>query len=59
MSAAADFYIKGNKLQFGVDILNLFNKRNDAKAYYGVIMSRGDEGNSLGRQFFANFRYEF
>jgi hypothetical protein len=57
--AAADFEIKGNKFTLGVDVLNLFNKKNDANAYYGVLTSRGHTGYSLGRQFFANVRYEF
>ncbi|MDR1285395.1 MAG: TonB-dependent receptor plug domain-containing protein [Campylobacteraceae bacterium] len=57
--AAANLKIKGNKFTIGVDVLNLLNKKNDATAYYGVISSRGHEGHSLGRQFFANFRYEF
>ncbi|MDR1614796.1 MAG: TonB-dependent receptor plug domain-containing protein [Campylobacteraceae bacterium] len=57
--AAANLKIKGNKFTVGVDILNLLNKKNDSSAYYGVLVSRGNTGNSLGRQFFANFRYEF
>ncbi|MDR1460158.1 MAG: TonB-dependent receptor plug domain-containing protein [Campylobacteraceae bacterium] len=59
LSMAANVKIKNNKLKIGVDILNLLNNKNDASAYYGVLTSRGVTSSSLGRQFFANFRYEY
>ncbi|MDR2789898.1 MAG: TonB-dependent receptor plug domain-containing protein [Campylobacteraceae bacterium] len=59
MSAAVNFKIKNNKFKAGVDILNVLNKKNESDAYYGVLVSRGHEGYSLGRQFFANVKYEF
>ncbi|MDR2081755.1 MAG: TonB-dependent receptor plug domain-containing protein [Campylobacteraceae bacterium] len=56
---AVNLKIKNNKLKIGVDILNLLNRKNESNAYYGVLVSRGHTGYSLGRQFFANVRYEF
>ncbi|MDR0762290.1 MAG: TonB-dependent receptor plug domain-containing protein, partial [Campylobacteraceae bacterium] len=59
LSATVNFKIKNNILKLKVDILNLLNRKNDADAYYGVIASRGSSGYSMGRQFFANVKYEF
>jgi outer membrane receptor protein involved in Fe transport len=59
LSATVHFKIKNNILKLKVDILNLLNRKNDADAYYGVIASKGSSGYSMGRQFFANVKYEF
>jgi hypothetical protein len=51
-----DLKIRGNKLTFGLEILNLLNRKNDAT--YATTKTFGD-GYAMGRQFYANFRYEY
>jgi hypothetical protein len=45
-----------NKLLFGVEVLNLLNRKNDAS--YSSSNSFV-ENYAMGRQFYANFRYEY
>jgi hypothetical protein len=56
LSASYDLKIKGNRLTFGLEILNLLNRKNDAS--YTNSYSNID-GYAMGRQFFANFKYEY
>jgi hypothetical protein len=56
LSANYDLKFKGNKLTFGVEVLNLLNRKNDAD--YSSSNSFV-ENYAMGRQFYANFRYEY
>ncbi|MDR1460517.1 MAG: hypothetical protein LBI78_02605 [Campylobacteraceae bacterium] len=57
LSANYDLNIKGNKLTFGVEILNILNRKNDAS--YTSSATAFTEEYSMGRQFYADLRYEF
>jgi hypothetical protein len=56
LTASYDLKIRGNKLTFGLEILNLLNRKNDAT--YSSSNSF-IENYAMGRQFFANFKYEY
>jgi hypothetical protein len=56
LSANYDLKIKGSKLTFGLEVLNLLNRKNDAD--YSNSNSFV-ESYAMGRQFYANFRYEY
>jgi hypothetical protein len=56
LTANYDLKLRGNKLTFGVEVLNLLNRKNDAD--YSSSNSFV-ENYAMGRQFYANFRYEY
>jgi hypothetical protein len=56
LTANYDLKIKGNKLTFGVEVLNLLNRKNDADY---SSSNNFVENYAMGRQFYANFRYEY
>ncbi|MDR2341701.1 MAG: TonB-dependent receptor plug domain-containing protein [Campylobacteraceae bacterium] len=56
LSANYDIKARGNKLTFGLEILNLLNRKNDAS--YTESSSYID-GYAMGRQFYVNFKYEY
>jgi hypothetical protein len=56
LAADYDWKFKGNKLTFGVEILNLFNRKNDTS--YATSSSNIDSY-AMGRQFYANVKYEY
>jgi|GEM_PF-1841892 len=58
LSTAITKKINGQKFIFGVDILNLFNRKNDATTGY-ASSSTSTVTYTMGRQFYANVRYEF
>lgn len=58
LSAAMTTKFNGQKLIFGVDIFNLFNRKNDVSTGY-ASSSISHVTYSMGRQFYANVRYEF
>jgi hypothetical protein len=57
LSANYDLKVKGHTFNLGVDALNLLNRKNDAS--YTSSASGFTEGYSMGRQLYANFKYEF
>jgi hypothetical protein len=56
LTANYDLKFKGNKLTFGVEVLNLLNRKNDADY---SSSNNFVENYAMGRQFYANFRYEY
>jgi hypothetical protein len=57
LSVNYDLKIRGNKFIFGLEALNLLNRKNDtSSANGGTSLS---EEYAMGRQFYANFKYEF
>ncbi|MDR2636076.1 MAG: TonB-dependent receptor plug domain-containing protein [Campylobacteraceae bacterium] len=56
LSANYNLKFGENKLLFGVEILNLFNRKNDAS--YAASDSNID-GYAMGQQFYANVKYEY
>jgi hypothetical protein len=56
LSANYDLKFRDNKLTFGLEILNALNRKNDAS--YSSASSNFD-GYAMGRQFYANFKYEY
>ncbi|MDR1555275.1 MAG: TonB-dependent receptor [Campylobacteraceae bacterium] len=56
LSANYDLKFGKNKLSFGVEILNLLNRKNDQS--YATSTSN-IEGFAMGRQFYANVKYEY
>lgn len=58
LSTSITTKIDGQKLIFGIDIFNLFNRQNDTSTAYGSSTSSTVKY-SMGRQFYANIRYEF
>ncbi|MDR2341498.1 MAG: TonB-dependent receptor plug domain-containing protein [Campylobacteraceae bacterium] len=56
LSANCDLKIGGNKLTFGLEVLNILNRKNDASYAQG---SSNIDGYAMGRQFYANFKYEY
>ncbi|MDR2341695.1 MAG: TonB-dependent receptor plug domain-containing protein [Campylobacteraceae bacterium] len=56
LSVDYDLKFKGNKLTFGLEVLNLLNRKNDASY---VASSSNIDGYAMGRQFYANVKYEY
>jgi hypothetical protein len=56
LSANYDLKLKGDKLTFRLEVLNLLNRKNDASYTAG---DSNIDGYAMGRQFYANVRYEY
>jgi hypothetical protein len=56
LSANYDLKIGENKLTFGVEVLNLLNRKNDVSY---AASSDNIDGYAMGRQFYANVKYEY
>jgi hypothetical protein len=56
LSANYDLKFGGNKLTFGVEVLNLLNRKNDASY---TENANNIDGYAMGRQFYANVKYEY
>ncbi|MFV0480896.1 MAG: TonB-dependent receptor plug domain-containing protein [Campylobacteraceae bacterium] len=62
LAAETDIKIKGNKFIFGIEVFNLMNRKNDSRAVtgsYSTATATTSGSYSMGRQIYANFRYEF
>jgi outer membrane receptor for ferrienterochelin and colicin len=58
LSANYDIKINGHTLTLGVEVLNLFNRKNEVTSQSGASSSPSDEY-SMGRQYYANIRYDY
>lgn len=56
-----DLKLKGHTLTFGLEVLNLLNRKNDASGTgnFGSFSTPFTDEYSMGRQFYASFRYEY
>jgi hypothetical protein len=59
LSANLNLDFGKDRLILGVDIINVLNRKNFTNVAYGGVGNQIKEGYSMGRQFFANVRYEF
>jgi hypothetical protein len=57
ITASYGLVLKGSKFTLGVEVLNLLNRKNDETSV-NAASSFSDEY-AMGRQFYANFKYEF